>query len=310
MADEIRHSSVTVTAGTLKAAPQETDVSFPGGDVERLDIFIPAGNAGLLGFQISYAHTPVIPYNVGEFIVGEDERLRFDMERYGDSGSWQVRAYNLDVWDHILFIVFHLKIVRQQFVIIGGPVPYVAPSIGDTAPGDTVITPVREPPVTEPPDPVVVEPPPPDDTPVDEIPPDTTTPDEPPPPDTETPPEPPVAEPPATPEPPAAPAPEPTHETPAPPIPLGPSSPHDPQPPPCIRTVWQSWQDDGDVHKWHFYTSGPRAGQLVNVGKEGNSKPVPTTQAQASARGNWSPAWVTILSGHGHWARYLGTETC
>lgn len=206
MADQIRHRSVTVPASTSIAAKFSGDISFPNGEVERVDIYIPAGHAGLTGFQLAHAHQPIIPFDIGEFIVGEDERLIYPLEDYPDSGSWQLFGFNLDVFPHTFYVTFLLKIRRVQSVIIGGPAPYVAPAIDDTSgPGVIVVPP------EQPDGPGTTPEPEPEPVPVPETPDVPDVPDAP------------VDEPPPVEEPPAPDEPEPPAPSPPPPAPSGPT---------------------------------------------------------------------------------------
>jgi hypothetical protein len=112
---------VTVSAGVLRTAPAETDVSFPSGTVVQVQIVIPAGVAGLGGFQLTNSGQPAIPYNVGAFFIGDDEVITRDIVGYNNSGRWGFRAYNEDVNPHTFQIRF--SIVENDVLV-----PTEAPS--------------------------------------------------------------------------------------------------------------------------------------------------------------------------------------
>lgn len=273
-------------ARTAIATPLQTNISFPNGDVERVDIYIPAGHAGLTGFQLANAHQPVIPFDTGEYIIGENERLSYPLEGYGDSGSWQMFAYNLDQFNHTFYVTFLLKIVRQAVYIVGGPNPYVAPATGDEGGGAYIAvppetgggtTPVEPSPDDTPPD--ETEPDVPDDTAPDT--PDETTPTAPDEPLTGTPDEP-ALEPPLE-TPPAAEIPaEPPPPPPAPPTPKG-----------SYFELW-GWQTDGDIHVIHWYSSGPRQNDVVLIRKYGWYPQPPGTLPANFRNDGWNLAGPPI----------------
>jgi hypothetical protein len=99
---------VTVAAGVLRTAPVETDLSFPPGTVVQVQIVIPAGVAGLGGFQLTNSGQPAIPYNTGAFFIGDDEIVTRDITGYNNSGRWGFRAFNEDVNAHTFQIRFSI----------------------------------------------------------------------------------------------------------------------------------------------------------------------------------------------------------
>lgn len=145
MADQIRSYSVTVPAETPQTAPLESDLSFPGGDVERIDIRIPPGHAGLTGFQLAQGHQAVIPINDGEFIVGDQESFSWPIDGFIDSGDWQFIAYNVDRFEHTFYVRLLIQVVQTVLVTIPGPVPFTAPDAGPTFSGGSGVPEVELP---------------------------------------------------------------------------------------------------------------------------------------------------------------------
>jgi hypothetical protein len=95
---------VLVPAGTPKAAALETQTRWNPGDLVGVEVSIPDGPNGNVGFRIAFAHSPVIPRTEGAWIIGNDEKLDWPVVGYGDSGAWSVFAYNTDIFDHTLHI--------------------------------------------------------------------------------------------------------------------------------------------------------------------------------------------------------------
>lgn len=125
MAREIREFAVTVPHGTAKATPQVTDVASGTRILRRLEVKVPDGPRGQMGFQIGMATRQLIPYGVGQFIVTNDVELGWDLEDQPSSGAWQVIAYNTGLFDHTLYVRFLFDLPGQDQV--------VAPTLLDSA---------------------------------------------------------------------------------------------------------------------------------------------------------------------------------
>lgn len=102
MAREVQVFDVTVPAGTLKTAPQVTALAMPARVVREIEVIIPPGPRGNVGFQIGLANRQLLPYTAGSFIVSDDETIRWPLEEMPSSGAWQVIAYNTGQFPHTL----------------------------------------------------------------------------------------------------------------------------------------------------------------------------------------------------------------
>lgn len=105
-ASEIRSFQVTIPAGTSATAPQLTDLAMPPRIVVEVDIKVPAGARGQMGFALWASGLTVIPEQAGEFIVTDDEEITWPLQDQIDSGGWQLAAYNLGQYDHTVYLRF------------------------------------------------------------------------------------------------------------------------------------------------------------------------------------------------------------
>lgn len=108
MPRQYRSFTVTIPAGTQKSAPILASIGFPPFTVSEIDVLIPPGPNGRMGFQIAVSGTQVIPWNAGEWVVTNNERLSYQVDGYPDSGAWQLRGYNTGVYDHTIQVRFAL----------------------------------------------------------------------------------------------------------------------------------------------------------------------------------------------------------
>lgn len=110
MAVEIHAFQVLVAKGTPKATPQLSALSMPARLVERVEIRVPPGPRGQLGFALAAAGNPILPSNPGAWIVADDKDLNWTLEEQISSGAWQLLAYNTGAFDHTLYLDFHVQL--------------------------------------------------------------------------------------------------------------------------------------------------------------------------------------------------------
>jgi hypothetical protein len=102
MATRIEVAQVSVAAGTLQSAPQITPFTFDDGRVDTLEIVVPDGPSGLVGFQIRHSKQIIIPYDGVSFIVTNNEVIKWPLETFPEAQKWDVVIYNTDVFVHTL----------------------------------------------------------------------------------------------------------------------------------------------------------------------------------------------------------------
>lgn len=108
MAREVRAFDVLVPAGTAQSAGFTSDLSFPPRIVTQIEVLVPPGPRGNVGFAIGSSGVPVMPHNSGAWIVSDDERIVWPLDNVWDSGSWTLFAYNSGQYNHTLFVTFLL----------------------------------------------------------------------------------------------------------------------------------------------------------------------------------------------------------
>lgn len=108
MASRIETFDVTIPGDTAIAAPQTTALDFNMGVVQRLEILVPPGPSGLVGFRIQHSSRTIIPYDTSKWLIADNEVLKWDLENYPVGEAWALQAYNLDTYDHTLYLRFFL----------------------------------------------------------------------------------------------------------------------------------------------------------------------------------------------------------
>lgn len=102
MATRIELATVVVPALTPIAAPITQAMSFDDGRVDVIEIVVPDGPSGLVGFQIIHSQQVIIPYDGLTFIVTNNEIIRWPIETFPTADKWAIRAYNTDQFPHTL----------------------------------------------------------------------------------------------------------------------------------------------------------------------------------------------------------------
>lgn len=138
MAQEIREFAVLIPAGTAKASPLVTDISFPSREVISVSWRVPPGPSGLMGWALTSAGTPVIPIQPGTYIVTDDQSATWNLSGYLNSGNWQVSGYNTGLYDHTVYLTFLLDLPG---VTETAPPPPAGSGAGVIGTGGTVAVP-------------------------------------------------------------------------------------------------------------------------------------------------------------------------
>lgn len=104
MADRVYAYDVTVPAGTLEAAPQITALPIALGIVTDIEVLVPPGPSGLVGWRVQHSQETVIPYNSAEWIVTDGEVIKWPLRHFPVGNAWRMAAYNLDIYPHTMYV--------------------------------------------------------------------------------------------------------------------------------------------------------------------------------------------------------------
>lgn len=138
MAQEIREFAVTTPAGTAKATPLVTNISFPERIVTAITYRVPPGPSGLMGWALTSSGAPVIPIQRGIYMVTDNQADTWELEGYLDSGNWQVTSYNTGIYPHTVFLTFQLDLPGS---VVSSPPPANGTGVGVVGATGTVTTP-------------------------------------------------------------------------------------------------------------------------------------------------------------------------
>lgn len=98
--------SVTLQPGSTPTAPVATDISVGDLWVYSVEIEVPKGSAGLMGFALQYAGTQIIPWSTtASFVVADDYQHTFPIDAELGKGLKLV-GYNQGAWAHTIYLRF------------------------------------------------------------------------------------------------------------------------------------------------------------------------------------------------------------
>lgn len=106
MARQVFSFAILIPTGTLKSANFSSPMTFPDREVQEIEIRVPPGPRGEVGFAIGSSGVAILPTNAGAFIVTDDERINWPVEEQHDSGSWTLFGYNTGQFDHTIYVRF------------------------------------------------------------------------------------------------------------------------------------------------------------------------------------------------------------
>ena len=109
MAERVLQHITTIPAGTTAADPTVDELGFDNWDVERIDLQVPPGPLGCMGFYLANNGMPWIPRALGEWIVWDDHRETFYPTGYPTGAGWQLVGYNTGTFPHVVICRFHVN---------------------------------------------------------------------------------------------------------------------------------------------------------------------------------------------------------
>ena len=113
MAREVYAFAVTIPAGTLPTAPYSPNMAMPPRRIEALEILVPPGPRGEVGFSIGAAGVPVLPRGSNSWLITDDERIVWPLDHAIDSGAWQFFGYNTGTNPHTIYIRFLVQLTTD-----------------------------------------------------------------------------------------------------------------------------------------------------------------------------------------------------
>jgi hypothetical protein len=118
MSAEVFQFTATIPPNTPQSAPVTVPLNLGQWDIETIDIEVPPGPAGLMGFYLALSGEPYIPHTTGQWIVWDDVTRSWQVTSQPTSNVWQVVGYNLSVVNpHSVVVRFHVNPVTASTAV-------------------------------------------------------------------------------------------------------------------------------------------------------------------------------------------------
>jgi hypothetical protein len=135
VASRVLPFTVTIPAGTLSSAPFTQALALDNWEIESLDLEVPPGPAGLMGFQVLNNGVAWLPYGPNQWIVWDDTKETWDLTDQPNASGWAVTGYNGGVFNHSVILRFHVDPPSSQQTVAATPTVVIATTPDPTAVG-------------------------------------------------------------------------------------------------------------------------------------------------------------------------------
>jgi hypothetical protein len=115
VAERIEQFKTDVAAGASGAFVAH---SFLDGTVTRVELYVPAGHAGLTQWSFWYGTSQLVPKTAGAAVIADDERFAWDIEEAPTGSGYQSRVTNNDDIVHSFYVQVWIEEFREE-----GPLP-------------------------------------------------------------------------------------------------------------------------------------------------------------------------------------------
>lgn len=134
--------SLTIPAGTPKAAPVTFNTPVGNFILSGVEFVVPDGANGNVGFRLATGGQQVIPDNAGAWLIASGEKIEWPLSGQLTTGAWQVIAYNTGLNDHTIQVRYLLDLIvnpaplppanlLSAAAIAGGPAGVIAGTAPD-----------------------------------------------------------------------------------------------------------------------------------------------------------------------------------
>lgn len=101
---EIRQYTLTLPPGTPQDHPVKQSMVMPARIVNTIQVIVPPGCNGVVGWRITNSGLPIIPYGSDPWVITSGETINWPISGAIDSGSWGIEGFNLGINLHSVYV--------------------------------------------------------------------------------------------------------------------------------------------------------------------------------------------------------------
>lgn len=109
MAQRVFQFAATIPAGTPQSAPVTVPLAIDNWNLESIDLEVPPGPSGLMGFYVANNGVQWIPATPGAWLVWDDVQQSWWMQDQPNASGWEVTGYNTGVYPHSVIVRMHVN---------------------------------------------------------------------------------------------------------------------------------------------------------------------------------------------------------
>lgn len=111
----------TIPAGTPIATPVTIPLTLDNWTIEQIDLEVPPGPSGLMGFQVYNNGVAWIPYGTGNWIVWDDHSEQYSLRDQPNGSGWAIVGYNLGLFPHSVTTRWHVNPIQPAAATAAPP---------------------------------------------------------------------------------------------------------------------------------------------------------------------------------------------
>jgi hypothetical protein len=120
---QVQTFACTFQPGSTPTTPAHVNCQLGVFQVDWIELDVPGGNGGGMGFYLAASHQQYIPFVPGTFLIMDAATKHWDVVDMPNSGDWQVYGYNEGFWPHTVYVTFGLEVVANPYTTAGGSLP-------------------------------------------------------------------------------------------------------------------------------------------------------------------------------------------
>lgn len=113
-AGEVWAFVATCPPATPVNEPIIIDLLMPVREVVQIEVQVPPGPAGAMGWALGAAGSQVIPTPPTSFVITDSQTFVYELPDQITSGAWQAQMWNIGQYAHSIYVYFTVQLPDAQ----------------------------------------------------------------------------------------------------------------------------------------------------------------------------------------------------
>jgi hypothetical protein len=132
MSLQVQHFPISIPASTPVTTPQVSQMQLGTFTVDWVEVETPDGANGDVGFYIAASNQQYLPFRTGAapiWVRSNNSVKHWDATDWPTSGDWQLYAYNLGGFPHLLQVTWAVSLTDDTVTTLSALVPVPVDSL-------------------------------------------------------------------------------------------------------------------------------------------------------------------------------------